>query len=101
MANIKEEAQAYEPKQTRNVAELPHITTDMDLKDGQGTTKDGDQTKVFNYKYIEYEGEEYRVPGVVIGQIKAQLEANPNLKKFKVKKSGTGLGTSYTVIPLG
>ena len=28
------------------------------------------------------------------------LEDNPNLKTFKVKKSGEGMETRYTVIPL-
>jgi len=32
--------------------------------------------------------------------LKAILEENPNLKDFKVKKSGTGMSTEYTVIPL-
>jgi len=97
MASLKEEAQDYQPKQTKNVADLPKISIDVDMKDGEGTDKEGVS---FKYKFILLDGEEYRVPYVVLGQIKDLLEENPNLKSFKVKKAGEGLKTRYTVIPL-
>ena len=50
---------------------------------------------------VEVNGEEYRVPGVVIAQVKDILEENKNMKSFKVKRTGEGkTGTRYTVIPL-
>ena len=44
--------------------------------------------------------ERYRVPNSVLKQLKVLLEDNSNMKKFKVKKTGQGLNTDYTVIPL-
>lgn len=97
MATIKETAQVYQPQQTKNIADLNEVTVDLQLHDGEGTDDEG---KPFTYKYVELNNEKYRVPGSVIGQIKTQLEANPNMAKFKVKKDGAGLNTRYTVIPL-
>jgi len=43
--------------------------------------------------------EEYRVPTSVLKSLKVILEDKPDLKFFKVKKTGEGLKTEYTVIP--
>ena len=51
-------------------------------------------------KVFKHEEEEYRVPKSVLKQLKEQLEVNPKLKFFKVNKTGEGMKTSYTVIPL-
>jgi hypothetical protein len=98
MATLKDEAKAYVPKQTKNIADLPQVSIDFEMKDGTGVDNDG---KEFKYKFIEVNGEEYRVPSAVLGQIKDLLDENPNLKNFKVKKTGEGLKTRYTTIPLG
>lgn len=98
MATIKEGAQAFAPKQTKNISELQEISVDFTLEDGEGTDKEGN---TFKYKYIEVNGEQYRVPGVVLAQIKDILSENPNMKSFKVKRTGEGkTATRYTVIPL-
>ena len=97
MASIKDEAQAYVPKQTKNIAELKEVSVDLELEDREGQDKDG---KVFKYKVIVVDNEDYRVPGKVIGDLKAIIEKKPNLKKFAVIKKGQGLNTQYTVIPL-
>ena len=93
MGNVKDEAMGYEPKaKVKNISELPSVETDVAVLE--------DTEAEFPYKYIEIEGERYRVPLSVLGSLKAILEENPNLKKFKVKKSGEGMETRYTVIPL-
>ena len=97
ITTLKEEAKAYVPQQTKNIAELDEVPLDLELFDGEGTDDNG---KPFTYKFAELNGEKYRVPGSVIGQLKTQLEANPNLTKCKVKKDGSGLNTRYTVIPI-
>lgn len=98
MGSIKDEAKGYKPRQTKNVADLPQVDISAELLDGQGTDDTG---TVFKYKYIDVNGEEYRVPNVVIGNIKDLLEMNANLKMVKVSKKGQGLQTRYTVMPLG
>lgn len=97
MTTLKEAAQAYEPPQTKNISDLPEVHTNFVLANGEGKNKSGE---TFSYRYILVGNEEYRVPGKVIGDLKAILEHNPNLQKFKVIKKGAGLDTKYTVIPL-
>ena len=94
---IKDSAKNYTSKQTKNIAELKSVEVDLVLLEGKGKDKDG---KEFSYKYIEVDGDEYRVPDKVLKDIKAILEKKPNLKTFSVSKQGTGLNTTYTVIPL-
>jgi len=94
MASIKEEAQAYEPKQTLNIADLDRVELSFPLEDRTGTDKDG---KEFKYKVMVANGQEYRVPNTVLEEIKKMLDLKPDLKAVKVEKSGSGLSTRYTV----
>jgi len=65
------------------------------------TDKATKQTKTVAQKVVNINGENYRVPMSVVQQLKVILEDNPNLKKFKVKRSGsTKDDTRYQVIPL-
>ena len=97
MGSLKEEAQAYEPPQTKNISELDTIPTDLQVEERTGTKKDG---KTFTYNVVVLNGEDYRVPNSVLKALKAILEEKPDLKEFKVKKTGEGLNTEYTVVTL-
>ena len=97
MANLKETASAYIAPQTLNIADLDVVLVSSDVQTQTGTNKDGED---FEYNYIEVEDKNYRVPNSVLTKLKTILEEQPNLTKFKVKKSGTGLQTRYTVIPI-
>ena len=97
MTTLKEAAKAYTPKQTLNIADLPEVSTDLNLEDREGLDNEG---KPFKYKVINLNGVDYRVPGSVIGDLKALLEEKPMLLKFKVIKKGMGMNTRYTVIPM-
>lgn len=94
---IKNTALAYESKSVGNIADLSKVSTDLVLEDREGVN---DEQKTFEYKVITVEGQDYRVPVSVLKNLKTILEDNPNLKYFKVRKSGQGLATEYTVIPL-
>lgn len=96
MATLREAAQAYEPPQTLNIADLDKIPIDIDLKDGSGTRSDGEE---FTYKYAEIDGRQYRVAGSIIGGIKAILQKMPSIKHVSVVKQGQGMNTRYTVVP--
>lgn len=89
---LKTEAKDYEPKQINNISELSSVSTDLEVKEEMDVD--------FPYKYVEVDGERYKVPLSVIASLKAILEENPDLTKFRVKRSGEGLKTKYTVIPL-
>lgn len=97
MTNLREGSKAYEPPITKNIADLEVVSLDMVLGDREGKDNEG---KVFKYKVVIVDGEEYRVPGKVLGDIKAIMEEKPDLKTIKVKKEGANLNTKYTVIQL-
>ena len=97
MVKLREEAQAYEPPQTKNIADLEAVSLDMNVEDRKGTDKD---KNTFKYKVVVIDGEEYRVPGSVLSEIKMIMEEKPDLKTVKVKKEGIGLNTRYKVIEL-
>lgn len=100
MVSLKQTALDFEPKsQVKNIADLSEVNVELDLQNRTGKNKDTGEE--FTYKCIVINNEEYRVPGKVIGDLKVILEENPNLKKFKVRKTGEGMNTKYTVIPLG
>jgi len=101
MAKLKDEALAYESKQTKNIADLDVVSVDLDLEDDEFETEDEKgNLKTVKQKITMVNGEKYRVPNSVLKQIKVLLEDNPKMQKFKVKKSGQGLNTDYTVIPI-
>lgn len=97
MASIRETAQVYEPKTTKNVTELAEISTEEEIVLKKGTDKEGAE---FEYNVITRDGQDYRIPFKVIGDIKTILEDKPDTLKFKVKSKGTGFATQYTVIVL-
>ena len=98
MPTIKEAAQNYVPQTTKNIADLPEVNIDlMQLEDRNGKDNEGIP---FSYKVIVVNGEEYRVPGSVIGSIKGILAKKPTLKRISVSKTGQGMSTRYTVIPI-
>jgi len=98
MTTIKEIAMAYEGGgKTKNIVELNEVTTDLKIETKELKNRDGEP---FTLNYIVVNNEQYRVPDSVLKSLKMILEDNPNLKKFKVKKTGTNLDTVYTVIPL-
>ena len=92
MTTLRETAENFVPKQIKNVADLPSINIDAEILFASEAE--------FPYHYIEINGEEYKVPDSVIRDLKNILAESPLLKTFKVKKSGEGLKTRYTVIPI-
>lgn len=100
MVKLKDVAKDYESKQVNNIAELDEVGVDLDVNDGSFEVEEDGKTKTVEYKYIEVDGEDYRVPNSVLKQLKVHLTDNPKLEKFKVSKSGKGLNTDYTVIPI-
>jgi hypothetical protein len=103
MTTIGQTADSYEGKTTKNISDLPEVSLDCEILDDEYdfTDKTTKELKTVKQKVISLNGENYRVPSSVIAQLKVCKEDNPNLKKFKVKKIGSGFeGTKYQVIPL-
>ena len=97
MTTIKEAALAFVPQQTKNITELDKVSVQIVVQ--RKTVAEGTE-KEFSYNYTLVDGEEYRVPVSVLKQLKSHLEEKPNITHFKVKASGSGKNTEYTVIPL-
>lgn len=97
MATLREAAKAFQPKTTKNIADLDIVNLDYPMQDREGVGQDG---KPFSYKVIILADQEYRVPPSVLNDIKTIMSAKPTLKNVKVVKKGTGMNTEYTVVPL-
>lgn len=97
MATLKDEAKAYKPQQTKNIADLEVVDINLPIQDREGLDLEG---KTFKYKVLIKGDEEYRVPASVLKDIQTIVQAKPNLTTIKVVKKGQGMNTSYTVIPL-
>ena len=97
MAKLNEAALNYETPKTKNIADLDKVPVELELEDGEGKDSEG---KVFRYKFIVVDGESYRVPGSVLGGLKAVLTKKPDLKFFSVSRQGEGMNTRYIVVPM-
>jgi len=103
MASIKEASDNYQSSQTMNIADLDKVSVDLQLVDDEFefTDKVTGQLKKVQQEVIVVDEIKYRVPKTILQQLKILLEDNPNLKFFKVKKTGEGKEqTKYQVIPL-
>ena len=94
MGSLKDEAKAYEPKQTFNIADLDRVDLSFPIEDRVGKDKND---KEFNYKVLVINNQEFRVPNTVLEKIKEMLDLKPDLKFVRVEKSGSGLNTKYSV----
>jgi len=97
MGTLKEEAKAYTAPQTKNITELTKVSVDIVIEDREYPKDDG---TTFSMKVITVDGEDYRVPVSVLKSLKEIVKEKPEVKFIKVNKSGEGLKTTYTVIPL-
>lgn len=95
---LKEEARGTTPpSKTKNIADLEAVSVDFLVKNDSFTNNENEEV---NIKYIEVNADKYRVPQSVFNALNVILEDKPTLKTFKVKKTGEGMDTRYTVIPL-
>lgn len=94
MATLKEEALAFEPQQTLNIADLDKVPVDVQIYEKESKNADGEP---FKYKYCEFNGKQYRIPSSVLEEIQTILKLKPSVQNVRVKKSGSGLATRYKV----
>ena len=94
MSNLKETAEAYEPKTTLNIADLDRVDLKWPVELQEKEDKDG---KIYTQSIMTVNNIDYRVPDVVLGKIQEMLELKPDLQFVKVEKTGSGVATRYTV----
>lgn len=97
MTSLKEEATAYVPKRTKNIAELEVVSVVQDIKK---EVRKNTENEEYSISFIVIDGEEYRVPNSVLEQLQTMLKEKPDMEQFKVSKKGENLNTVYTVIPM-
>lgn len=94
--SIKQSALDIEDKKSsiefKNIVDKESVDVDFLLET--------DDKAKWPYSYFEENGCRYKVPVPVLRDLKAVLAVNPNLKSFKVTKTGVGDQTRYRVIPL-
>ena len=95
MGTLFEEAKAYEPQQTMNIADLDSVPVrEVQLLTQTGKKADGEE---FEFRYMEFNGKKYRVPSSVLEELQTIIQLKPDVNKIKVEKSGSGLATRYKV----
>lgn len=100
MASLKDSALNYSSATTMNIADLDKVSTDLDLVPDSFEVDENGEKKTVYQEIIIIEDQKYRVPKTVLQQLKVLLEDNPQMKFFKVKKTGSHMDTRYTVIPV-
>jgi len=96
MATIKESAMAYEPPQTKNIAELEFVSVELDLVEEKHTNSKNEE---FTVKVATIDEQKYRVPNSVLEGLKSLLKRFPDTTHFCVDKTGEGMSTKYQVLP--
>jgi hypothetical protein len=94
MASIFESAKSYVPKQTLNIADLSEVDVHLQLEKRTGTDNEG---KDFDYQVAIVNGNEYRVPSMVLEKLKEAIKIKADIKKIKVLRHGSGLNTRYSI----
>ena len=97
MTKLNEMAKAYEHKKMKNIADLERIPIDVEINNKTLKDKDG---KEFKVNFINFNGEEYRVPNIVLEELKGILSKLPDTKAIQVLKSGSEKNTKYQVLPM-
>lgn len=101
MATLKDEALAYEPKQTKNIADLDKFDISEAVEIRKGTN---DRDEEYQYYVLVRDKEDYRIPNSVMDTIKNLIKANAKhdkkIKYLSVEKTGDGMKSRYSVITL-
>jgi len=88
---LGEVADNYSTK-LKSVADLELVTDDMEIKE--------DLEAQYPFKYVEVNGEKYKMPNSVLETIRDIRLEDSSKKAFKVNKTGEGIKTKYSVIAL-
>ena len=98
MSSLKEEALTYEPERSvKNISDLEKVDIKTEVHTAHEKNKEGE---AYSFKYIEVNGNVYRVPLIVLGQMKGILQKMPHVEYVTVVKSGTGkMSTTYQTMP--
>ena len=97
MASVKEASKDAKTNETLNVADLDRFDINLELHDRVYNKSDGEE---FTIQVVEVDGQDYRVPKSVLVQINNLRTNGKEFDFVNVIKSGTGMNTTYQVLPL-
>lgn len=98
MGSIKQSAENYVAPTTKNIADLEVVSIDQEIV--ERTHKEGTPDE-YKINVVVIDGDDHRVPDVVLKQLKGLVKAKPKMTAFKVTKEGTTkTNTTYQTIPM-
>ena len=103
LGSIKDLALQHKERTFKKIEEYQRIHVDNQITRRICITSEGKEFEIkemqlFNEDTGTKEG--VRIPNSVIAGLKILLQDNPNLEYFRVVRTGEGLNTKYTVLPV-
>ena len=83
-----------------NIADLDKVSIDLEIVPDSFEVEENGVKKTVEQEVIVVDEIKYRFPTSVRAQLQVLLADNPELKFFKVRKSGSGMETRYQCIPI-
>jgi len=103
LGTIKDLALQHQEKTFKRIEDYPKIHVGNQITKRTCVTSEGkefDIKEMFLYNEDTGTKEGVRIPNSVIGGLKILLQDNPNLEYFRVIRTGVGMDTRYTVLPV-
>jgi len=96
--SIEEAAKNFKTAKMSIISDVVSVPVNTFIYREDVAERNGQEAYSFYYAIIG--GTSYRVPKSVLFQLREILEAGTQFSNFHVQKTGEGLKTQYTVIPL-
>ena len=103
LGSIKELAQQYQNGTFRKIEEYPFIHVNNQISERTCMTSEGKEFTIKEISILNKETgntERVRMPNSVLAGLNVLLKDNPHLEYFRVLRTGVGMNTRYTVLPV-
>ena len=100
---LKEVAQQEKPRTFKKIEEFKTINVNNEITTRTCMTKEGKEFTIKEISILNKETgntERVRMPNSVLARLNVLLKNNPNLEFFRVLRTGVGMNTRYTVLPV-
>ena len=100
---LKDLAQQEKPRIFKKIEDFEAININNEISERTCMTKEGKEFTIKELSLYNKDTDEVdrvRIPQTVIWGLQALLRHDPNLKYFRVIKTGEGMNTRYTVLPV-
>ena len=100
---LKDLAMQEKPRTFKKIEDFEAINVNNEISERVCVTKEGKEFKIKEISLYNDDTDEIdrvRIPQTVIWGLQALLKHDPDLEYFKVIKTGQGMNTRYTVLPV-